>query len=423
MFIVPISTDAPAYHFPWGTISLITASVIAFLAVSVGGLAAEPYVLIYGDGLHPVQWLTSLFIHDGVLHLAGNMFFLWGFGLVVEGKLGWRKFVPVFLGLGIVESALEQLCLQNAQGSSLGASAAIMGLMAIAVVWAPRNDIIFAYGALVFGIARVGTVGVSILTFALLLTGCELLSIWWLDVHAHAAVLHLLGGLLGLGMGVALLKQGQVDCEGWDLFSLYSGSDRDTFESSQGANVATGAGLTRRRHHGVIRDRRQQGFARQSSTSPRRLRPTRAIVRRLIEQGKPRAALREWHKLQHLRPDSQLDQWELSRLAEGLAEIGMWQEAVALMQESIARFREDVDSMRVEAAAILLHKLGRPKAALRMIEPINWDEVSPGLQWRCEQLRAAAAALIDSGVIELREDPLQATVVPEGAGVGVESRA
>ena len=106
MFVLPINTDAPIYHFPWATVTLIAANTLVFVAVAFGLFSPIPYELTYGDGIHPLQWVTSLFIHNGFLHLVGNMFFLWGFGIIVEGKIGWKRFLAVFLSLGLIASAI-----------------------------------------------------------------------------------------------------------------------------------------------------------------------------------------------------------------------------------------------------------------------------------------------------------------------------
>ncbi len=391
MFFVPINTDAPAYHFPWATISLIVANTLVYLAAAVGVFAVDPYVLAYGSGLHPLQWGTSVFIHDGFLHLAGNMFFLWVFGLIVEGKLGWQRFLPVFLGLGMLESAMEQLCLQNVHGSSLGASAAIVGLMGIALVWAPRNEIVFAYGLLFSALTHVGTIGISVLSLSLLLAALEILAIWWLDVNASAAVLHLLGGMLGLGLGVTLLKQGVVDCEGWDLLSLWAGG--------HGPSADLGSSSAKR--------------SRTSTTVGR--------VRELVGQGKPGAALREWQSLRHLSPESQLERRDLRQLAKGLYRSGLWQDAVTLTEEYISRFDDQTEELRIWAATALHYKLGRPRAALNMLEAVDFRSLPEPIRIRCRRLVSAARALADSGVMELSTLAVPPSAAAPRGGVGVEA--
>lgn len=222
--LLPYRTDAPVYYFPWATIGLIVVNVVAFLATF--GLPAkefQEYVLQYGVGLKPHQWLTRNFLHAGIFHLAGNMVFLWTFGLIVEGKVGPLVFLPLYLGMGIFQAAAEQALLSGSPGvgGSLGASAILFGLMAIALVWAPRNDVtvighIFMKG-LHFDAPILAFCGLFILWegFVVVLTGAALSS----------AALHATGALIGFAVGVAFLSLRWVDCEGWDLFSVLAGEE------------------------------------------------------------------------------------------------------------------------------------------------------------------------------------------------------
>jgi len=68
----------------------------------------ERHLLRYSE-LAPDRLFTSMFLHGGFGHLLGNMFFLWAFGIVVEGKLGWWKFLGVYMTIGIVGGFLIQL--------------------------------------------------------------------------------------------------------------------------------------------------------------------------------------------------------------------------------------------------------------------------------------------------------------------------
>src|SRR5262245_11868944 len=149
MFFFPYSTDAPVYYWPLATVGLIVANIVVF-ALMAGGMITDPdaWMLSFADGLHAEQWLTSMFSHAGIEHLLGNMLFLWVFGLVVEGKLGWLKFLTCYLGIGLTQAMLEQIVMLGYTGEvqgSLGASSAIFGLMAMAAVWAPKNEVTFFY--------------------------------------------------------------------------------------------------------------------------------------------------------------------------------------------------------------------------------------------------------------------------------------
>ena len=124
MIVFPYTTDAPIYHRPWGTIGLIVVNTLAFAATGPAtGPEPSALWLWYGRGLHPLQWLTSNFVHGSVSHLLGNMVFLWIFGLVVEGKTGSRLFLACYLGVGVVQSMVEQVLLHAYAGPPRCASA------------------------------------------------------------------------------------------------------------------------------------------------------------------------------------------------------------------------------------------------------------------------------------------------------------
>ena len=76
-------------------------------------------------------------MHTGFFHLAGNMVFLWTFGFVVEGKIGWLAFTLVYLFLGVADSAVMQILVPSEHSiAMMGASTVIFGLLAICLVWA-----------------------------------------------------------------------------------------------------------------------------------------------------------------------------------------------------------------------------------------------------------------------------------------------
>ena len=221
MFLFPYRTDAPLYHFPYATIGLIVVNVLAFIAVIGGSGDVKSYTLEYGEGLKPLQWMTSNFIHGGLMHLFGNMIALWTFGLLVEGKLGALVFLPLYLGMGFVQCGLEQAVMSGSgsDGGSFGASAILFGLMAIAMVWSPKNDVGIA--GLVF--IRPVNFDAPILIFAILMFVWEGIQSALVGFSVSTAVLHMSGAALGFVVGTAFVKFGWVDCEGWDLFSVMAG--------------------------------------------------------------------------------------------------------------------------------------------------------------------------------------------------------
>jgi membrane associated rhomboid family serine protease len=229
ILLFPYRTDAPIYHFPYVTIGLIVVNALAFLAL-LGSSDARMshYILEYGEGLKPHQWITSNFVHGGLLHLVGNMVALWAFGLLVEGKVGPFVFLPMYLGIGFVQCGVEQAIMHNSGGSgSFGASAIIFGLMAISLVWSPKNEV--SVGGLI--IIRPIHFDAPIIAFAGCMFLWEIVMIWLVGFTVSTAMLHMSGAIIGLVVGIAFFKLGWVDCEGWDLFAVMAGeegTDRST---------------------------------------------------------------------------------------------------------------------------------------------------------------------------------------------------
>ncbi len=87
------------------------------------------------------RFVTSIFLHGSVMHLAYNMFALFFFGIALEKLIGSRKFLLVFFGSGIIANIVSV----NFYGSSLGASGAIMGIIGCLTVIKPLM-MVWAFG-------------------------------------------------------------------------------------------------------------------------------------------------------------------------------------------------------------------------------------------------------------------------------------
>ena len=84
---------------------------------------------------------TSMFIHGGFLHLAGNMMFLWVFGGNIEARLGHFKYLLFYLVCGVAATLAHWLVDQASPIPLVGASGAIAGVMGAYVMLYPRNRI------------------------------------------------------------------------------------------------------------------------------------------------------------------------------------------------------------------------------------------------------------------------------------------
>ncbi len=403
-FFLPIDTDAPIYHRPYGTVGIIVINALLFFLLQ----NPQDYALLHGEGLHPLQWVSSNFIHGGFLHLLGNMLFLWGFGIVIEGKLGWVRFILVYLAIGIIQCAVEQTIMLGAEpGLSAGASAIIYGLLAMAMVWAPRNEFtIFIFAFFLYRVLAT-TFELSILTFGLLYVGKEFIFPLLFGFQMSSQVLHLSGAAIGFGLGVLFLKLNWVDCEGWDLFNVMK-KDHGTVNLIQHHNLLPEPEY---QLESVVKKKKKKNkssisfvegdFNEDAAALQRRRGKSTARIRKLLAQKKPSAALSEYQNAKRQPGGFSLNATDLGQLGDALYRQKLFEQAGPVYEEFIDRFPEQAASKRVKLAAILIEKQERPRAALRTLAPIAPGELTDELEKTRMKIERKANQLIEDGVLEL----------------------
>ncbi|HEX8139557.1 MAG TPA: rhomboid family intramembrane serine protease [Pyrinomonadaceae bacterium] len=192
----PIRSREPRYHIAFVTGALITCNLLAFFyelmqgddlpgLIRVLGLRPALFTWYWWTGSIYV-WLpfvTSMFLHGGWLHLAGNMLFLWVFGAGVEERLGHGRFTVLYLLAGLAASLTQISMSPDSPVPVIGASGAIAGVLGAYLFLFPR--------------ARVLTL-IFIIIFPLLidLPAVALLVIWFAN--------QLLAGVASLETGEAL---------------------------------------------------------------------------------------------------------------------------------------------------------------------------------------------------------------------------
>ncbi len=118
-------------------------SIIVFIIqISISGFT-EIFVLNQSaiSGYQIWRFVTAIFLHGSVMHLAYNLFALFFFGIALEKLIGSRKFLIVFFGSGIIANIISV----NFYGSSLGASGAIMGIIGALTIIKPLM-MVWAFG-------------------------------------------------------------------------------------------------------------------------------------------------------------------------------------------------------------------------------------------------------------------------------------
>ncbi len=168
--MLPIRDDNPQIRVPWVTYSLLVLNVVAWVVLQ--GFGQEPALshsicrlgLIPADLLDtldptagpvpcPVNgeadWITvlsSMFMHGGWMHLAGNLWFLWIFGDNVEDSMGPVRFACFYLLCGFAAAAAQILADAGSAIPMVGASGAIGGVMGAYIILYPRVHVhLFVY--------------------------------------------------------------------------------------------------------------------------------------------------------------------------------------------------------------------------------------------------------------------------------------
>ncbi len=403
--IIPYSTDAPIYHFPKATLGVIAANVAIHVAWSfLPADSAEPFAMKLGSGLDPMQWLTHNFLHADILHLIGNMIFLWAYGIIVEGKIGWLPFLLIYLGIGTAHGAAIQAAYLGASEPSyvLGASAIIFGLMAIAMVWAPKNDLYCFYFFLVGFRTFTGTFEWPIYVFAII--QLVLQGLWMIVPFAirgdpmSSELLHLSGAFWGLLVGIVLVKAGWVDCEGWDVFSLMKKKKalRAAWKSREGRLDLSKANQRLSKSARAEEDR--------PGVSPEeRAGKLLAKVHRSIEAGDmtaAEAACKKWIATCANRANRDA----LLGVIKAMHGREEWAASVPPMRALCRLHPEKSDKVRLKLASILVRELARPTEARRHLMQIPPEGLDDTLRRVRQTLLDEADRMIEDGVLEVEED-------------------
>ncbi|MCP4259718.1 MAG: rhomboid family intramembrane serine protease [Planctomycetes bacterium] len=148
--ILPLSDDNPRERFPVLTTSIITICVAFFISQTYFIKDIQAFFYFYGfvpKYLFDIGLITSMFLHTDILHLFGNMFFLWIFGDNVEDRFSRFGFIVFYLSCGLTASLLHAVFHFNSSTPVIGASGAISGIMGAYLIFYPKAEvnILFIY--------------------------------------------------------------------------------------------------------------------------------------------------------------------------------------------------------------------------------------------------------------------------------------
>ena len=142
---------------------------------------------------------TSMFIHGGFAHIFGNMLVFFFIGLAFEQRIGWKKFLLIYLLTGVCGTLTHSLLNLESPIPLVGASGAIFGIMGAFAFSYPRDEVVMPIPLGIIMVLRRVKVIYAVLIFAAIET-----IIVWFDVPDNTAHFAHLGGLVS-GVVIAAL--------------------------------------------------------------------------------------------------------------------------------------------------------------------------------------------------------------------------
>ena len=173
--VFPLDDDNPATTKPYITVGIMIACTLVYLwqRLWLTAESAELSGYLFGvvpavlTGAQPpdaaipqlppaLTIVTSLFLHGGFLHLAGNMLFLWVFGNNVEDAMGHGRFVVFYLLCGLAAVIAQVLPNPGSTVPMIGASGAISGVLGAYMLLYPRARVLLGLpiGFLIVSLGR-----------------------------------------------------------------------------------------------------------------------------------------------------------------------------------------------------------------------------------------------------------------------------
>ena len=221
--MIPLRDVIPSRTRPGVTIGLIAVNVVVFLFQA---MLPEETAQRFLDAFAvvPAQFslvdvFTSLFVHAGIAHLAGNLLFLWIFGDNVEDRLGHGRFAVFYVVCGYVAAIAQTALVPDSLIPMVGASGAIAGVMGAYVVLYPQSRVLmlFPFPPILFELPAVFFLGFwFVMQF---LSGIGTLPIFRGGTISGGVAFwaHVAGFACGLALVIPMRRRERMDVDWWDV--------------------------------------------------------------------------------------------------------------------------------------------------------------------------------------------------------------
>ena len=390
--ILPIRTSISPRRTPYINYALIVVNVVVFLlsyAPRVDPFTGEPellrrwaeqLVLDPTPGrLYLWQFVSYAFLHGGLLHIIGNMYFLYMFGNNVNDKLGHIGYLCFYLG-GAVFSGIGHVFMSGAQ--VLGASGAVAAVTGAYLVLFPQTLITVLYWF--FFIGMIELPALYFIAFKLIIWD-NVIEPSFAPPVAVAYGAHLAGYAFGVAAMIVMLGAGLISGSQFDLWSMikrWNRRRRYRDAVSDGFDPYTGRQSKHIRVKEVIKSAAQQ----QKEEQIREVRSE--VSNRIAERNLPAAAL-AYLELMKLDSEQILPRQYLLDVANQLAGENKYVESARAYEQFLTHYGNYEYAEQVELM-------------LGIVYSRYLDQKEPAIK----HLRIAAEKLSDPGQLKMCRDEL-----------------
>jgi membrane associated rhomboid family serine protease len=219
--MIPLRDVIPSRTRPGVTLGIIGLNLLVYLfQLTLSERTANAFLVTFA--VVPAYFslpdvFTSMFVHAGIAHLAGNLLFLWIFGDNVEDRLGHGRFAVFYLACGFGAAFAQTALNPNSLVPMVGASGAIAGVMGAYLVLYPHSRILmlFPFPPILFELPAVFFLGLWF--FMQFLNGVGTLPIFQPELSGGVAFwAHVAGFVCGAALVIPMRRKERMDVEWWD---------------------------------------------------------------------------------------------------------------------------------------------------------------------------------------------------------------
>jgi membrane associated rhomboid family serine protease len=391
LFVLPIRTSIRPWRTPYANYALIAANALFFLLTywphknpltGAGEFLRPAAVQFMLTPLRPHLWqfISYAFLHSSIMHIAGNMFFLYLFGDNVNDKLGHIGYLCLY-SAGAVFSGIGHTLLNN--NPVLGASGAVAAVTGAYLVLFPQTLITVFYWFFYF----IDTFEISALyfiAFKLIVWDNIVEPRFSPDAIAYSA--HLAGYAFGIVAMLIMLASGLIGGSRFDLWAMIKRwNRRRRYRDVVSNSYDPFAGLTTAKQ---IKVKEVKKTAAQQQREERIKHLRNEIASRILQHNLP-AAAGAYLELMGLDNEQLLPRQYLLDIANQLASESKHAESAQAYEKFLTHYGnyEYVEQVELMVGILYSRYLNKPELAIK-------------------HLRAAAQKLSDPGQVKMCNDEL-----------------